>query len=439
MVENSPNTKQTNILTRLALGASGTLIVNTASTGLYFLISLFLARFLKASGFGAYTYAISLIRLLMVFSMIGLDTLLVREISAYKKLSKWSLMKGLIKWSNLMVFFVATVLAILTAFIFFIFSAHFEDKQIITLWISLVILPIIAIVYCKQSILIGYNVIVIGQIPASLLRPSFFLVFIFLGYLIFNANLSAIKTMMMYVLATGMTLIVTSKLLIKTMPDFLKDVKPQYERRMWLSSAWPLLLVGGMNIINSQTDILMLGTLMGSTEAGIYVSATKGAELTIFVHLAVNRALGPLVASLYAENSISKLQNLITKGTRITFFASLPIGIALILFGSWFLGFFGQEFIRGKEALSILCFSRLIDAGMGPVNILLIMTGFERFAALALSISAVLNILLNATLIPVFGINGAAWATATCIILYGFIQVSMVRTKLGIKPTILGR
>ena len=40
----------------------------------------------------------------------------------------------------------------------------------------------------------------------------------------------------------------------------------------------PLFLLSGMRIIHSQTDILMVGSLLGTREAGIYAVAARIAE-----------------------------------------------------------------------------------------------------------------------------------------------------------------
>jgi O-antigen/teichoic acid export membrane protein len=118
---------------------------------------------------------------------------------------------------------------------------------------------------------------------------------------------------------------------------------------------------------------------------------------------------------------------------------SLPILAGLILFGYWFLLIFGPDFTRGKLALVILSLGHMTAIAMGPVALLLIMTGHERDAAKSVGICALLNVALNASYIPIWGIEGAAFATATSNVLSSLLMLRFVYKKLGIQPTVLGK
>ena len=76
---------------------------------------------------------------------------------------------------------------------------------------------------------------------------------------------------------------------------------------------------------------------------------------------------------------------------------------------------------------------------MGPVGLLLNMTGHERETAKGVAISAVLNMVLNFLLIPRWGITGAAVATTVSMIAWNLLLAWQVNTKLTIQPTIFGK
>jgi O-antigen/teichoic acid export membrane protein len=142
---------------------------------------------------------------------------------------------------------------------------------------------------------------------------------------------------------------------------------------------------------------------------------------------------------MYAAGEMDKLQRMITKSARVILIGSLPIAIVLILFGHWFLlFFFGQDFILGEKALAILGGGQLLNAASGSVGLLLIMTGHERDAAMCVGVSALLNIMLNAVLIPRWGLEGAATATATTVIFSNSLLAILVYKRLGIHSTALG-
>jgi len=85
-----------------------------------------------------------------------------------------------------------------------------------------------------------------------------------------------------------------------------------------------------------------------------------------------------------------------------------------------------------------LSVGQLINAATGSVGLLLIMTGYERDAAICVGISAVLNVVLNATLIPKWGLTGAAIATTSSMMVWNILLAIWVYRRLRIHSTALG-
>ena len=67
------------------------------------------------------------------------------------------------------------------------------------------------------------------------------------------------------------------------------------------------------------------------------------------------------------------------------------------------------------------------------------MAGEERRAAIAVGIGAVLNIVFDAALIPLWGLEGAAVGATASLIVSEVLMVRAVRTTLGIHLTLVGR
>jgi O-antigen/teichoic acid export membrane protein len=100
---------------------------------------------------------------------------------------------------------------------------------------------------------------------------------------------------------------------------------------------------------------------------------------------------------------------------------------------------FGPEFERGSTALSILLVGQVVNVAAGPVGVLLTMTGHEKRVAAAVGASACCNLLLNLLLIPRFGIEGAAVASAVSLILWNAAMLLWSLRRLRINPTVFGR
>jgi O-antigen/teichoic acid export membrane protein len=61
------------------------------------------------------------------------------------------------------------------------------------------------------------------------------------------------------------------------------------------------------------------------------------------------------------------------------------------------------------------------------------MTGYQKYTFIGVAVSAILNIILNAALIPQWGAEGAAMATAISTVVWNILLVSFVQKKLNIK------
>jgi O-antigen/teichoic acid export membrane protein len=107
------------------------------------------------------------------------------------------------------------------------------------------------------------------------------------------------------------------------------------------------------------------------------------------------------------------------------------------MFARPLLAFFGPDFTAAQTSLQILALGHLVAAATGPVGYLLNLTGFQDFSARILGVSAVANILLNGLLIPIFGMEGAAFATAATVTGSNVALYILSVRKLGVHASIL--
>lgn len=423
----------------LVRAASGSFVLRVSNVGLIFLLNVLLARLLGASGLGAYTFATAWVNILGLVTTLGFSRLLVREIAVYHDRSEWGLMRGLLQRANQLVLPTSSGAALTAVAVALLFRDRASPEVIYTFCIAMALVPLTAVIYLRQTTMQGLRRIVVGQVPESILRPILTIAFVAVAYLLLRDSLGAPWAMAASLAGTLIAFLVGLVLLRRSVPATAKLAVPEYRTRLWLRGTFPLMLLGVAQIINVRTDVVMLGLISGAQSAGIYTVASRGAELVTFLLFAANVALGPTVSSLYASGEMERLQRLITRASRLVFFGSLPIALALIFFGKWFLLIFGTEFTQSGTALAILCVGTLFNATMSAVGLLLIMTGYDRRAAVGVGIGAGLNIALNAFLIPAFGIEGAAIATATSTVVWNSLLAFWVYKKLGIYPTALGR
>ncbi len=195
----------------------------------------------------------------------------------------------------------------------------------------------------------------------------------------------------------------------------------------------PLMLAGSMSFIMQWTDTLMLGVFRPEEEVGVYAVASRVAKLATLTLFAVNIIAAPKFAELYGTRDHEKLEQTVQGSTRMIFWSSLPLVLVLLLAPSFILGIFGREFTAGVPALYVLTVGQLIWTASGLVGTLLAMTGHQHTFRNIMLFSTVMNILLNLSLIPPFGINGAALATALSLVTWNLLGAFFVKKHLSIS------
>ena len=95
---------------------------------------------------------------------------------------------------------------------------------------------------------------------------------------------------------------------------------------------------------------------------------------------------------------------------------------------------FGAEYVSGATALSILVFGFLIGCAVGPTGETLQTYGRTKILMATSYTGAVINILLNFFLIPVYGVNGAAVATGFSFSLVYIIRFLFTYRIVKIQP-----
>ena len=423
---------------RLMRSAGATFGLKVGDAGATFLISVMLARILGVEGFGIYSYAMAWAVLLAIPALFGMETLTVRHVAAFLRLKAWGLLRGYLVRAFQTVT-VASVVIALAAGLVAASMAGGTDTQMVAFWLAMLLVPLLALVRLAQATMRGLGHIGLGFVPELAVAPILVILMVGMGVWLRGAAFEPTWAVAMNVLATLAALVAGLLLLWRRLPRALAGVNAAFDTRRWYASALPLLFIGGSQVINRQADIIMLGALQGPAAAGVYTVAARGAGLISFVLFAVTAAVAPRIAALYAAGDLQGIQALATRTSRLILIFSLPLAAAFILFGDMFLIIFGDDFAGGAAALAILSVAQVVNGAAGSVGACLTMTGHERDAARGFAVSAVVNVILNAALIPPFGMTGAAVASGTSIVVWNALLVLAAQRRLGIDSTVLGR
>jgi len=193
----------------------------------------------------------------------------------------------------------------------------------------------------------------------------------------------------------------------------------------------PMFFANSLYLFMNWTDTIMLSAFSTETSVGIYNTALKIAAIGIVILVAISSIAMPKYAELINNKDKLLLKRFVKRTTSLAFLTSIPFFLIVYFFPEFLLSLFGKEFIGGKTALIILNTSFLFIVFSGTTIQLLNMTGLEKIARNILFFSVVFNIILNAILIPIYDINGAAIATTSTTLLWNIIAVYYIKKKLG--------
>ncbi|PZO10649.1 MAG: flippase [Leptolyngbya foveolarum] len=407
-------------------------------SALTFLTSILLARVLGQSGFGIYTYSIVWAYLLSVPATMGFDNFVVKQIAVYQTQASWRLMNGLLKWANRTVILSSTSVALLAILVASVLRDGTQSETFLGFCIAMLLMPALSLRNVRRGAMRGLNNVAQGLLPELLFDPLILIIFTVGAYVVVGDALTPLWVIIFYGIGSGITLLIVSRFLKQTLPNEVVEAKPAYEGRFWLSAAIPFMLLESVPIINSQVDVLMLGAFKGATAVGLYVPVNRGAQLITFILMAVGSSLSPVIASKYADGKMADLQQTITSSVRVVAGVAFLFAATLIVFSSFYLSLFGPEFLAGQDALYIFCTGNFIATSMGLSYGALNMTGHEREAATIGWGATISNIILNAVLIPLWGVNGAALATSLGSATGALISLIMVKKTLNLDMTIIG-
>jgi len=202
-----------------------------------------------------------------------------------------------------------------------------------------------------------------------------------------------------------------------------------------------VLSFNGMNIVLVtlvmslfHVDVIMLRTLVDSATTGYYKAALQLAEYIWFVPLVLKTLLLHSTSGLWSDDRTDRITAIAARVTRYTFLLVVVMSIGLATLADSFVPlYYGADFDVAVTPLILLLPGTIGFAIARPLQAISQGSGRLRTLIVATGAAAGANLVLNATLIPLFGMHGAAVATS---ISYGsmFFLFVWAAWRIGYDP-----
>lgn len=176
-------------------------------------------------------------------------------------------------------------------------------------------------------------------------------------------------------------------------------------------SFWIFLASSGATVF-SYADTVLVGYFMSSADVGVYRIAFQFTAAATFTTLALHTTLYPKISRWHADGALDLVTLSLSRAFTYSLLLAVPVAV-----GGWVLGgrllyfFYGAGFAAGAGALAILLLVQVVNVFMYLQTMCLNAIDRPRESFYATGTAAVVNILLDLALIPLFGIEGAAIAT----------------------------
>ena len=379
-------------------------------------VGVYVARYLGPNNYGLFNYAASFVGLFLAIAALGLDDIVVRELIKDEKKRDELLGTTFV----LKIISSILVLMIIVIAVRFTNNDSFTNLLIFIIAIGTIFQSFAVIqLYFQSRVLSKYTVFAqtFTVILCSVIR--LLLVHLNMGLMYF-AMVTLLRNI---VFASGLIVLYIKQKLN------LFNWRPKLDlAKKLLSDSWPLMLSGIAITIYMKIDQVMIKNMLDAKAVGNYAVAVKLSEVWLFIPMAITNSLFPAIINakkisekLYHER-LQKLYDLMT-------WLSIGISLPIMLLSTKIIELlFGIQYQEAAGVLKIYVWAGVFGFLGVASSQYLLAENYIKIEALRTVIGAIVNIILNIVLIPIYKIQGAAIATVISYFVSTFVIVLIPKT-----------
>lgn len=382
------------------------------SRALKFILLVYIARMLGANDYGKFSFALAFVLLLQNFSDFGISQIVTREFAKDKEREK-----DLPSLLSLKILLSLAVLVLIVVSSFFITSDPEIRKIIFILALSNLISIFSMIFYAvfeaRQKM--EYE---------CLIRTLEALILLVIGFIVLFFFPSIVNITYGYLIASIFTLIV----ILFVYHGKFQKISINWDKSIWrkfLSLSWPLALVGVFNVIYNETDSVMLGSWGQITQNGWYNAGYRLITIFTIPIGIISTSFFPVLSQKFKETK-EEFQKIWNYQTEVMILLAMPLMIGGIVLAKKIIEFtYNSNYAPAIPAFQMLIVMAGIMFFYSNFRWALIVANHQKKLFWVVLSGAIVNVILNAILIPRFSLYGAAAATVfthllVLILLLGF-------------------
>ena len=410
--------------------------IRVLSAAIAYLSQVLLARWMGDFEYGIFVAVWVAIIILGALACLGFQTGIIRFISEYRSSGEDHYLRGAITGSLTWALAFSTLLAGFGAVTVWLLGSLITNYYVLPIVLALACLPMIALQEVLDGIARAHNWPGLALGPTFIIRPLAIIAAMGIAVLLgFEAD--ATTAMTSAIVATWLVTLVQFGFLRGRLKSEVPPGPRAYRPMHWLAITAPIFLIEGFYNLLTNVDILMVSHYLTPEDVAVYFAAAKTMALAHFVYFAVKAAAAHRFSAYLSAGDQERYVAFIQETVRWTFWPTLVMAAVMAVLGRYFLLMFGSSFEAGESVIWILALGVVARASVGPAESVLTMSGEQNACAVVYASSLVINLLLNMTLIPVYGLNGAAIATAAAMLFEAGILYATAKRRLGLHVFII--
>ena len=411
-------------------------LITYTGIGLGFILTIFLyPHILNPDEYGLTRVLISASYISSQFAHLGMHNLVMRYYPFFKKADPEQ--HGFLFWAitiPILGFLLYTVLFFLADDLLIQF---YEDRSALFVEYYLWVLPLTLFILYYE-VLNSYLRSLRDSVTGSLSNEVVLRIIIIavLGLYFFGwINFSQFITLFVLSYLTQPLTILTriwKKGAFRLKPNFKLLRRPLY--RGMLNYGFYSLFGGLTTVLVWNVDILMLGSLAGLDQTAIYAIAFYIGSVITVPQRSIEKIAAPLLSEFIKNKKWGEVESIYKKTSLNQLIPGLLIfGLIWLHIDTLFL-LLPEIYAAGKWVVLIIGIGKLIEMGTGSNGIILINSKHYRVSFYTNIVLVVITIALNYLLIPRYGIEGAAIASAFALFVFNGVKCLFIQLKFGLQP-----
>ncbi len=363
-------------------------------------VGIWVARYLGPEQFGLFSYAQSFVGLFATIATLGLDGIVVRELVKNEKIKDTLI--GTVFWLK----FIGAIIVLILLLVAIQFTSNDQYTNILVFIIaSATIFQSFNVIdfYFQSKVLSKYIVYanIISLFISSLIKIILILneapLVAFAWVVLFDSIILALGFIYFYSKSSSFNI---------NNLTFKKDVAISL-----LKDSWPLILSGVVISVYMKIDQVMIKEMMNNEAVGQYSAALRLSEVWYFIPMVIANSLYPAIVN--AKNQSEELYYArLQKLYDFMVWLAICIALPMTFLSDWLINLlYGEQYYQAGSILMIhIWASVFVFLGVASSK-WFITENLQKYSFYRTLAGAIINILLNYIMIPLYGILGAAIAT----------------------------